>query len=126
MTAKPNKDRFMGAIIALPGTPYFIEKLDDLNWCLRRRYTVPEVNEKTGKPNARAGEECIENIYYYPTLGQACADIARYLADEADGDTIETLQDYADRLKRISNEVEDAANAITLEGKSRPRKGVAA
>ena len=115
-------DRFMGSVIELPGTPYRIAKLDDLNWCIQRLYTVPATNAKTGKPNATAGAEGCENLSYHPTLGKACKYLAGHLADEGESgsdDLIDTLETYANRLRRIGQEIEDAVNEYTGEGKAR-------
>lgn len=121
MNAKTT-DRFMGSVIDLPGTPYRIAKLDDINWAIVRDWIIPAVNEKTGKPNATAGEQRSENLSYHPTLGKACKYLAGHLADEGEAgseDLIDTLETYANRLRRIGQEIEDAVNEYTGEGKAR-------
>ncbi len=83
-------------------------KLDDLNWCLQ---LLKERKKDSAKGHFKAGDLYWDNEYYYPTLGMACADLARILADDdKHSGEVDSLQSYADLLGRRCREVEAAVN----------------
>lgn len=83
--------------------------LDDLNYCMQR---LKVRGEKSKNP----GEEYWDNEYYYPTLGMACADIARILADEhGDSEAIDSLESYSRILHEKCKDVEAAVES-TVSG----------
>lgn len=87
---------------------YRFVKLDDLNWCLQELLT----RKKDSKDGLRkAGETYWDNLYYYPTLGMACADLARILADEHEHpEEVDTLLAYSDLLNRKCRDLEAIVN----------------
>jgi len=116
-------DRFMGAIVEFVPGAYRAKKIDELCWSVEKLTVVGAAS--AGKANRRKPKA--ENVgsirwiplaQYHPTLGLACKYLARHLADEGDKETVLTLEYYADRLNRIGEEIEEACNAVTGEGKS--------
>jgi hypothetical protein len=71
---------------------YRINNLDDLNWCIQEAVTV-----KKSKDAERIGTVHWKNVSYHRDLAQACTRLAKTLSDETECDT---LNDYADALKR--------------------------
>lgn len=95
--------------ITIQMTPkYRFVKLDDLNWCLQELLT----RKKDSKDGLRkAGETYWDNLYYYPTLGMACGDLARILADDSENaSVVDSLQEYSDVLARKCKDVEAVVN----------------
>ena len=86
--------------------------LDDLNWCLQELVTRKK-DSKDGQH--KAGSTYWDNLYYYPTLGMGCGDLARILSDnDKYTNEVDTLQGYADLLHRKCKELEATVNeAIT-------------
>ena len=95
--------------MTIPITPvYRLVDTDQLNWTLQQLLTRKK-DSKDGK--RKAGETYWDNLYYYPTLGMACADLARILADEHEHpEEVDTLLSYADLLSRKCRDLEATVN----------------
>lgn len=99
-------------MITIPISPeHRFRKLDDLNWSL----DFAKERTKDSKPDAKIpfkkGDKYWEPTYYYTSLGSAAADLARILADDpAHADTVDSLQVYADLLRRVSRDLEATIN----------------
>jgi hypothetical protein len=83
---------------------YRINNLDDLNWCIQEAVTV-----KKSKDAERIGTVHWKNVSYHRDLAQACTRLAKTLADETECDT---LNDYANALKRHCDGLAAAVGAI--------------
>lgn len=100
--------RFYGCTIPL-SEDFRVKKMDDLNWALQCRRIPKEGKDK--------GVVLWDNFSYHQDLGSACLYAAQRLADEAVD--IDALATYADRLKRIGDEIAETVNAYvqTAPGK---------
>ena len=105
MSTKDDR-RFTGCTIQIT-KDLRVRKLDDLNWAVER-----ELTPKQGK---NAGVPRWDNETYQPTLGDACAWMARNLADELVND-VDSLMAYADQLRRIGEDIKETCNAFVQGG----------
>lgn len=99
-------------MITIDITPkHRIRKCDDLNFTLDFLLTRQKDSKPDAKLQYKKGDTYWDATYYYPTLGMACGDLARILADDpAHADEVATLRDYADLLHRKCKELEVTVN----------------
>ena len=85
---------------------YRFAKLDDLNWCIQEGKVV-----KVSKTPELIGTIRWENISYHRDLAQACTRLAKTLSDES---LCDTLQCYADTLKRHCDALETTVRSANV------------
>jgi len=79
---------------------YRLSKIDDLNWAIQEATTIKD-SKKNPELN---GTIKWSNISYHGSLAMACTRLAKNITDEV---TVQTLNEYAEVLKRQCDNLAD-------------------
>lgn len=73
------------------------------NYIPQKVYLVPEMNEKTGEPNATAGKELVENLGYCSSMSSALKRVAKDNLHSVGGEI--SLDEYVARLEALHKQL---------------------
>lgn len=85
-------------IVTFPDLKEYRITSDNYNLTVERLTHVPEINEKTGKPNKHPGDKWVD-VGHYPNIGQCCRGILKHAILNLEQElTVKEFMEWADNL----------------------------